>query len=152
MAALSVVGRRDAWEQRQDEPDDAYLAFMQWLVADPRPMPGTRMASLYDWGGRARAFDRKGNVRSTSESMKRSLRALVTIADLETDKLLKRVEATDAECLDVREKLAVHAFLQGMSNLNDMISDKNEIDLSKLSNEDLEKIRDARKRLARAVS
>lgn len=149
---LRAVETKDPWGQRDGEPDDAYLRFMQWLVQDPRPTPTTRMATLYDWGGRARAYDKRGAVRGPSEALKRSIRALITVVDLESEKLVNRCRQSDQEQISVRDQVVIGAYLQGLTNLQDMISDRNEIDLSKLSTEDLEKIRDARKRLAKAVA
>src|SRR4051812_9331467 len=103
--SLRAVDAKDPWDQRKDEPEDAYLAFMQWLVSDPRPVPTTRMATLYDWGGRARAYDRRGNVRGPSEALKRATRALIRVVDLETEKVLKRVEQSDQEQVPLREQV-----------------------------------------------
>ena len=125
------------WLQRKDESDADYAKFLTWLQHAQEQPHDPGLAVKYDWARRATAFDQHQANAAPQRRLQRLSENLLALVDLETQKLLQSSESTGAHVLSVREVVQVLAYLKDAALLEKCIDDEGDLDLSKLSNEEL---------------
>ena len=144
-----------AWHQRPDESNEAWGKFMRWVQADPRPAALTQFGNLptkYEWAQRALAYDRtlerEAKGPSPAKDLKESLVGLMSLASLEINKLLASSQQSLGNALSAKEILAIVAYLgSNRDELMKLIQDQGEVDLTDVSDEDIEKLLELQQKL-----
>lgn len=144
---MHVVEAGQPWEQRADESEDAYLAFIRWLhKGDRRGIPSeTGWARRYKWAERAKAFDTKTSMpRTDKERLEFTLRNVLNLVFLESNKLVRKAMVVDDLVVSAREMVALIQLLQDRESkdiIRKYLEDDEKVDLSQLSDDDLQTVK-----------
>lgn len=133
------------WQRQPNESEQNFLSFLGFLHAAPRPIPsGTwqRTALEHDWAGRAKAFDdRVNDSLEGSDPMYKAARALArfVIRECQRYDLDKSIRSPD------RGILAAFTWLMGDPKAAAILLSEKPLDLSNLTQEELDVVDNAQK-------
>ena len=151
---LMMPGYRppETWRQRDDEPEDCYLAFLSWLMAknkSGRAQPPPQLAAAYDWVSRAADYDSAVETpQSADATIAGTIDNMIKLAFLESRKYLRSSELSPMPVLSAREWTTLVAFLKDAHlTFRDLLGAHQEVDLNALSEDQVAALADAVKTL-----
>lgn len=132
------------WHQLQDEPEDCYVKFLQWLDAgSSRPSPPSKLAQRYDWNRRGQAWDTfNARPENNRERLLAVAENLLKIADIETSKHLDSASSTVVPLTKIKDVLNIYLTLFEASDIMQRLGgDVKNVDWDSLSDEEMRIVR-----------
>lgn len=125
-ALPAIAALAEVWQQRDDEPDEAYAAFMTWLAVDPAerpappapPAPAADWARRFDWAERALTYERASAMAAaesgpTPTSPEHQVVSNLTrMVQIETGKLLKQSAGTAAPVVALKDLISTVGLIK----------------------------------------
>jgi len=135
-----VAPDRLEWDRRAEESEDQYLAFLEWLHQNPRDRPASpALAAQCDWAARALAYDQMLIAPKAPKDQLVALgRDALQLATLEVAKFVRMSLRSEAPVLTVTELVRVAAWLSDAKSTLGHLENDMDLDLAKLSENDLE--------------
>lgn len=154
MPQLRLVPNRDPCERREGESDDAYEAFLSWLV-EPRPRRAPthpRTAAEFDWSARAQEYDAMQDMpRKPEDLLRRAAQNLMNLLVLESGKHFRRAakSAEDVTATSTLDLVRLAGIFGEDGLFRKMLAEQTSTNFDHLTDEEMEDIRRARRHLGR---